>query len=167
MRQRASNTFRTCYLATLDSDSQHLTAGMDDWWSCAVYEIFTPSHNGCNEYGHKATDHVTLLTERNIDSQGNFLARATVNIVLICLLWKGLMLLLFFLSASLISDIAVSILVSADGGYESAMRVVRLIELHLIRLIMAILIELGSIVRATLMACVWSRTMRSLLHSAS
>lgn len=77
------------------------------------------------------------------------------------------MLLLFFLSASLISDIAVSILVSADGGYESAMRVVRLIELHLIRLIMAILIELGSIVRATLMACVWSRTMRSLLHSAS
>ena len=166
-RQKASNTSQMC-LETLDLDFEHLTAAMDTSWSCAVYETSTPSHIGCTKYGQKATDHMTLVTERNIDSQGASLARATVNIVLIWLRWKGLMLLLFFLSASFIVDIAVSTVVSRDDGYVSPlMRAVRLIEVHSIRLIMAILIEIWSNVGTTLMACIRYRMVQSVLHSAS
>jgi hypothetical protein len=137
---------------------------MDTPWSCAVDETFALSHIGCTKYTQKAGDHVTLPTERNIDSRKGLLARTIVNI---WLLWKGLMLLLFFLSASLIVDIAVSTMVSGDDGYEGAMRAVRLVELHLIRLIMAVLIEIWSNVRTTLMACTWPPTVQSFSHFAS
>jgi hypothetical protein len=140
---------------------------MDTPWSCAVDETFALSHIGCTKYTQKAADQVTLPMERNIDSRKGLLARTTVNIVLIWLLWKWLMLLLFFLSASLIVDIAVSTMVSGDDGYEGAMRAVRLIELHLIRLIMAVLIEFLSNVRTTLMACTWPPTVQSFSHFAS
>jgi hypothetical protein len=154
-------------VSTLDRDLQHLTAAMDTPWPCAVDETFILSHIGCTKYTQKAADHVTPLIERNIDSRKGLLARTTVNIVLIWLLWKWLMLLLFFLSASLIVDIAVSTMVSGDDGYEGAMRAVRLIELHLIRLIMAVLIEFLSNVRTTLMACTCPSTVQSFSHFAS
>jgi hypothetical protein len=140
---------------------------MDTPWSCAVDETFALSHIGCTKYTQKAGDHVTFPTERNIDSRKGLLARTIVSIILIWLLWKGLMLLLFFLSASLIVDIAVSTMVSGDDGYEGAMRAVRLVELHLIRLIMAVLIEIWSNVRTTLMACTWPPTVQSFSHFAS
>jgi hypothetical protein len=140
---------------------------MDTPWSCAVDETLTLSHIGCTKYTQKAGDHVTFPTERNIDSRKGLLARTIVSIILIWLLWKGLMLLLFFLSASLIVDIAVSTMVSGDDGYEGAMRAVRLVELHLIRLIMAVLIEIWSNVRTTLMACTWPPTVQSFSHFAS
>lgn len=64
------------------------------------------------------------------------------------------MVLFSFLFASLIVDIAVSTVVSGNDGYEGAMiRAVRVIELHLIRLIMTILFEIWSNIRTTLMAC--------------
>jgi hypothetical protein len=167
MRQRAANTFQIC-LETLHPDFQHLTDAMDTLWSSAVYETSTPSLIRCTKYGQRATDYVTLITERNMNSQRGSLARATLNVILIWLLWKGLMLLLFLLSVSLIVDIAVSTVVSEDDGYEGAtMRAVRVIELHLIRLIMTILTEIWSNVKATLMACTWSRTVQNVFHSAS
>jgi hypothetical protein len=154
-------------VGTLDRDLQHLTAAMDTPWSCAVDETLTLSHIGCTKYTQKAADQVTLPIERNIDSRKGLLARTTVNIVLIWLLWKGLMLLLFFWSALLIVDIAVSTMVSGNDGYDGAMRAVRLIQLHLIRLIMAVLIEFLSNVRTTLMACTCPSTVQSFSHFAS
>lgn len=141
-------------LETLDPDCQHPAATMDTLWSYAVYETCTPSRIGCTRYAQQDTDTVTPLTKRNVDSQGAFLARATVNIVLMWLLWKGLMLLFCFLFASLIVDIAVSTVVSENDGYEGAMmRAVRVIELHLVRLIVTILIEIWSNVSTIWMAC--------------
>jgi len=64
------------------------------------------------------------------------------------------MLLFCFLFASLIVDIAVSTVVSENDGYEGAMmRAVRVIELHLVRLIVTILIEIWSNVSTIWMAC--------------
>lgn len=152
---------------TLDHGLQHLPATKDTPWSCAVCETFTLSHIGCKKYGQKAADHVTRPTERNNYSRKGLLAQITLNIILIWLLWKGLMLLFFLLSASLVVDIAVSTMVSGDDGYEGVTRAVKLIQLHLIRLIMAVFIEIWSNARTAFMACTWPPTVQSLLHLAS
>jgi hypothetical protein len=76
-----------------------------------------------------------------------------MNVILIWLFWKGIMLLLFLLTTSLVVDIAASTVVAEGNGYEGITRAARLAELHIIWLIMAILAECWRIVSTTLMAC--------------
>lgn len=92
----------------------------------------------------------TSSTKRHSQQSGTLIAKEPswhgllCHIILTLLLWKGLMLLLFFLSVSLAADIAVSTTRTADRSYESAVRAVRLAELHLIRLVVVISNEIWS-----------------------
>lgn len=104
-------------------------------------------------YRQGVKDYLGLSTERNIGTEKPFLARATMNIILLWLFWKGLMLLLFLFTTSIIADIVVSTVVSGEDGFEAFTRGVRLAQFHLIWLIMAILGELWGMVRTSLMAC--------------
>lgn len=63
------------------------------------------------------------------------------------------MLLLFLFTTSLIADIIVSTMIPGEDVYEGIMRAVRLAQLHLIWLIMAILGEIWRMSRPPLMAC--------------
>lgn len=112
-------------------------------------------------YKRRVKDYLRLSTERNIGTGKTFLARATINIIVLWLFWKGVMLLLFLFTTSIIADIVVSTVISEEGGYEGITRAVRLAQLHLIWLIMAILGEIWGMVRTPLMACML-RTFRGL-----
>ena len=104
-------------------------------------------------YRQRVKGYLRLSTERDIGTERAFLARVTMNIILLWLFWKGIMLLLFLFTTSLIADIIVSTTVSEEDGYEGIMRAVRLAQLHLIWLIIAILGEVWGMVRTPLMAC--------------
>lgn len=118
-----------------------------------VSDTFMSTRTTRMRYRQRVKDYLTLSTERNIGTERAFLARATMNIILLWLFWKGIMLLLFLFTTSLIADIVVSTVVSEKDGYEGITRAVRLAQLHLIWLIMAILAEFWGMVRTTLMAC--------------
>ena len=119
------------------------------------------------KYGQGATDYARFPTELDTDSQRTFLTQATVNFILIWLLWKGLMLLLFFFSMLLIVDIAVNTVAPKDGSCERFIRAVRLAELYLIRLIMTILTEIVNNIRLILMSFTCSPKVQNLLHGTS
>lgn len=136
-----------------DHDISHPTAQLTTKCSRGVYDTFIFTHFTRMRFRQRIQDHLTLSTKRDIATHKAFLIRATINVILIWLFWKGIMLLLFLLTTSLIVDIAASTVVSEGNGYEGITRAVRLAELHLIRLIMAILAEFWGIVCTTLMAC--------------
>lgn len=146
-----------------DHNISHPTAQMTTKRSRGVYDTFMSTHITRMRCRQRIQDHLTLLTKRDIATQKAFLTRATMNVILIWLFWEGIMLLLFLLTTSLIVDIAASTVVSEGDGYEAITRAVRLAELHLIWLIMAILAEIWGIVCTTLMACTFQmlRPLRS------
>ena len=138
---------------THEHDTSHLIAGMTTLSSREVYSTFMSTQTTYMRYRQRVKGFLRLSTERDIGTERAFLARATMNIILLGLFWKGIMLLLFLFTTSLIADIIVSTTVSEEDGYEGIMRAVRLAQLHLIWLIMAILGEIWGMVRTLLMAC--------------
>ena len=138
---------------TQDHDTSHLIAEMTTLLSREVYDTFMSTRTTRMRYRQGVKDYLRLSTERNISTERAFLARATINIILLWLFWKGIMLLLFLFTMSLIADIIVSTVVSGEDGYEGITGAVRLAQLHLIWLIMAILAEFWRMVRTALMAC--------------
>ena len=138
---------------THDHDTSHLIAEMTTLSSREVYNTLMSTRTTHMRYRQRVKDYLRLSTERNIGTERAFLARATMNIILLWLFWKGIMLLLFLFTTSLIADIIVSTTVSEGDGYEGIMRAVRLAQLHLIWLIMAILGEIWGMVRTPLVAC--------------
>lgn len=154
-------------IGTFHPDFQHRIAGVGIPWSCVVYDTVTTPHNERMKYGQRATDYARSPTELDTGSQRTFLTQATVNFILIWLLWKGLMLLLFFFSMLLIVDIAVNTVAPKDDSCKRLIRAVRLAELYLIRLIMAILTEIVNNIRLLLMSCTCSPKVQDLLHGTS
>lgn len=136
-----------------DHDTSHLIAKMTTSSSREVYNAFMSTRTTRLRHRQGVKDSLRLSTERIIGTERTLLAQATTKIILLWLLWKGIMLLLFLFTTSIIADIVVSTVVSGEDGYEGIRRAVKLAQFHLIWLIMAILGELWGMVRTPLMAC--------------